>query len=223
MRDPKFKGLRDAFAEFRGHVAAAKSFADAFVLVLDSRDSTFHTRLKTAMGTIGRASSGLEGQRPVEISQFKRVLENMEFNAKNTLRSVCLAKFTSTPEANRNGSTIATTIVASKMIAAPPKATHFRLQHALGVVSDSVYDQLTKKYTAAAPEVDGIGEVAYSDYLPVSESEPVTVTLQTTLPVASIPDNASVVEAIGIEFYVQQGEEFKPSADGRAMRVENVF
>src|SRR5690606_29322598 len=117
MRDPKFKGLRDAFAEFRGHVAAAKSFADAFVLVLDSRDSTFHTRLKTAMGTIGRASSGLEGQRPVEISQFKRVLENMEFNAKNTLRSVCLAKFTSTPEANRNGSTIATTIVASKMIA----------------------------------------------------------------------------------------------------------
>lgn len=223
LQDPKFKGFRDAIAEFKGHVVAAQSFADAFVLVLDKRDSSFHNRLKNAMGTIGRASSGQDGQRPVSVSEFKTVLKKLEFNAKNTLRSVCLAKFVSTPEEGRNGSTIQTTIVVPKMIMPPPIATHFRLVHALGVISDAVYDQLTKKYAASAPDVDGVGEVSYSDYISVSESQPVPVSLQTTLPIATIPENAAVIEAIGIEFFVQQGEDYKPSADGRAMRVQNVF
>jgi hypothetical protein len=107
-------------------------------------------------------------------------------------------------------------------VTAPKGATHFRLVHALGVISDVEYEPALGGFVPIAYQVDGLGARSHSDYISL-EQQTANITLETTLPTGGIPDKATVVEVVGIDFYQALDLVYAPFSQGRAAMVVGVF
>lgn len=223
MNDPKLKKLRDHITEFPAVVLARRSVWRALRPVLKFRDGTLHHRLVQALMAVNKGSPGEKGKRPVLISMFKPILKRLELNVKSPLESSCLVDPVFTPSAARNSSTMQVSVDIPLMITPPAKATYFRLHHALGIVSDVAIDALTKQYAPLADEANGRYKLSTSELIALNSADPVDVTLDTVLPVETIPDSATVIELFGIEFFEDTPTGPEPMSDGKAMQVVNVF
>ena len=66
-----------------------------------------------------------------------------------------------------NGSMSTVISPATRSIAPTNGATHFRIINALSVVSDTIYNSLTRSFEPAEPVLNETSNVAYYDYTPV--------------------------------------------------------
>ena len=225
--DPKLHRVRENISEFRGQAAMTSSFAAALATAIALADGTLRPRLMRVFTKVKNRSGGERGQRAFSLSQFKSSFKGFELNAQSALSRVLLAPsgaIVSTPSATRNSASLQVTIdYPDKQIIAPPEATHVQIIHLLGVISDREFDLEEGSYMSLEPTVDGVSALSTSAPIELGTHEPVSVSLETTLPLETIPEKATVIEALGIESFQEVSGTQYPLKQGCGMKIINVF
>jgi hypothetical protein len=226
-KDPAFARTRENNKEFGGAATAAKALRISLAQVVQTMsDRYFVSRLTKTFKEIGTKDiTGARGQRGILLSANKTVLENLNFDEGRSFSSVFNAPFTATHTAERTNAGIAiNSFLPGSFIYAPAGATHFALIHALGVVSDYVYEANLQDYEATDPELNGINVVSRSTVMPVSGAATGNISMAAVLPGSpTMTDSVSVVQCLGIEFYQRVGGSDYLLAQGNAMKVIKVF
>jgi hypothetical protein len=226
LNDPAFVRTRENNSEFGGSATAAKALRIALATGIQSMaDFRISSRLTKLFKDINTKGDGTRGQRGVTVSANRSMLLNLEFNERTHFASVFNAPFTYTNNAERTLATVTVQdFLPATYIAAPPGATHFRLIHIIGVVSDYVYNVTTGGYEPSDPTLNTLNAVAYSAITPLNSSRPVNFTLDALLTgTLTMTTTVSVVECLGIEFYQRIGTVDYILAQNNAMKVINVF
>ncbi|MDP4267730.1 MAG: hypothetical protein Q8880_09905 [Bacteroidota bacterium] len=168
-------------------------------------DSHFHNRLVSVLKKICKLANGVRGERPINISEHKEMLQNMEFDIKSQFSVIFNAPFSLTATPDRTGSTF--TLLPCKPVDCldiPQNSTHFRVDLAMASISDYEYDSTVIGYLPSDPVNNKLFAGGFSDYLPVNADiiapVPITATF-TGAPV--IGADVSVIVAVGSIFYQQ--------------------
>jgi hypothetical protein len=221
---PTMERVRENVREFNALSRTVKSFRLALAQVKKFQDGTLANRLSTVFNLIKKRSDGARGRRPVLISANRSLLKDLEFNAQKSLQEI----FTPTPAATHTAARNSASVTfqafnPGEMVQAPATATHFRLVHLLGIVSDTIYDEESKTYKPADTALNGLHHTTTSEYVPLSGGT-LDISLETVLPGAPVlNDNVSAIQALGILFYEKVGTEYYWLAKDKAMKVINVF
>lgn len=221
--DPALHRVVEHNSEFGAQSMASKSLRTALAPLKKFWDGTFHNRLMKIGARVTALMEGEHGQRPVAFSRVKPILNNLQLNPRQTLESSLLTNIKSIRSATRNSARLQLDFDISTAITAPKGATHFRLVHALGVASDIEYEPALVGFIPAAYQVDGLSALSQSGYIFLKQEQPANIIFETTLPAESIPDNATVVEVVGIEFFQALANVFEPFEQGRTAMVVGVF
>lgn len=220
--DPRLRRIREHNSEFGAQSMASKSLRSALSPLKNFCDGSFHNRLMAIGARVTALTQGVHGQRPVAFSALKPILKDLQLNAHRSLNSSLSTLIKSQPSPDRNSSRLQLDFEISAAVTAPKGATHFRLVHALAITSDIEYEPALGGFIPVAYAVDGLNNHSHSDYIPLKE-EKANVTFETTLPAEVIPDNATVVEVVGISFYQAVAHVYEPLRKGRAAMVTAVF
>ena len=222
LTDPRLRRVLKHNSEFGAQSMASKSLRTALSSLKNFCDGSFHNRLMSIAARVTALTDGVYGQRPVAFSRVKPILNGLQLNANRSLHSSLQTIIKSVPSPARNNSRLQLDFEVNVAVTAPKGCTHFRLVHALAVTSDIAYEPALGGFVPVAHEVDGHNSHSYSDYISLKEGT-VSISLKTTLPAAVIPDNATVVEVVGIDFYLELAGIYEPLRQGRAAMVCSVF
>lgn len=227
LNDPSLQRVRENMAEFSGTVTMAGAITAAFATVKTLADGTLRNRLMRLLTKVKKRSGGVRGKRALTLSQFKGVLKNFELNAGAPFNSVLkagAAGIVSTPAAARNSAIAQLTITnPGKEIAAPPEATHVQITHLLGVIPDVAFNDEENVYALLAPELAGVQATSTSSPFHLEAADPISVSLETSIPLETVPDHTTVVEALGIECFQEIDGALYALKEGRCMKIINVF
>ncbi|MFP5041646.1 hypothetical protein [Parasediminibacterium sp. JCM 36343] len=225
--DASFVRTRENNTEFGGSASMGKAFRLAFASVVQtSADKLLASRLTAIFRDIcNKDTTGVRGQRSILLSANPNNLVNFDFDPSISLTAIFNAPYTNTHVVARNDATISVpSFVPSTFIQAPAGATHFKLIHALGVVSDYTYDTTLKSYEPASATLNTIGAVVSSATTALGSTATTAFTLDATLPgTPTMTTNANVVQALGIQFYQRVGTVDYLLAQGNAFKVIKVF
>lgn len=224
LSGPGYQRTRENMSEFGAAIAAAKSFRSAFNDAKTMMDSRVSNRLTSVFKKIlNLDAAGIRGQRAVQLSQHKEMLEQFNFSLLPTFSQSCTAFSDTVLNAARNEGTIKLTRFNPMLQVDFPKgATHCKLVQAIGVVADLDYDPATGKYLPVNSVPKNPGAITRSAILD-RHALPQDITITAALPNApNIEPESSVIQCLGIEFYqVVGGREYILSGSN-AMMVVNV-
>lgn len=223
--DPAFKRTRENNKEFGGSARAAKALRLSMGgLIQTMAGSRLVSRLTALFKAINLKATGTRGKRPIEASQHKAMLKNLEFNKKISFSTVFSAPFTATNSADRNEGVI--TIGAfspDSAISAPSGATHFKIVSAIGVISDYLHDDGTNSYEPIVPDQDTLNALDNSNMLPLDQNVSSLVLTASIAGAPVIDAQCTVIQTLGIEFYQKVGTDFYLLAQDNAMKIVNAF
>lgn len=222
----KCKRTRENNAEFKGAVAVSKLLRQGLnPFVKDFADWNISGRLNGVFRKLIDRSAGIRGERPIEILPNKDLLIGFNLHKEVSFDSIFQTPYAASVNSDRNKVTLTIPdFDASKLINAPSGATHFRIINTITVVSDLVYDPLSKQYLRA----DGMTEIlrgdSFSDYIQVFGKVGFSIVLEGSLPGASIIiQNSGVICLIGVEFYQEIASEKYLLKASNAMKIYEVF
>jgi hypothetical protein len=182
LTDPKFVRTRENLSEFTGLALSVSSFTQVFTSVKNLKDGQLRGRLVKILRSIAKRHQGIRGQRSIEVSLNRELLQNLELTSTLNLSTAFAGKFKTTHSADRTKGTVTlSNIEVNNVVSAPPAATHFKLVQLVGVVSDIVYDTNLNKYAAADAVNNTINDVTMTDYIPVNGGTPLNISLDATL------------------------------------------
>jgi len=108
-----------------------------------------------------------------------------------------------------------------KDIMIPLGATHYRVQNHLSIISDYTYIEANRRYEPLS-QLNALRAFAYSDYTPIGT--PLTEEIDVAFPLGTLPgDDDSVIQCVGIEFYLKSGATSYKRMVGSSMFVVDVF
>ncbi len=220
-----FVRTRENNREFGGAARIGKALRTALSGVLQTMAGTFLTsRLTAIFKRINNKAAGVRGQRPIQLSQNKELLQGLELNQKISFTTVFNAPFTVETNVDRTQATVTIPdFVPQNFIEAPAGADKFRLILATGLVSDYSYDDGTGTYEPDTPSLNSVGVVSSGAVTELGNT-PVGFTLTADLAIEELPGtDVSMVVCLGIEFYQEVSGTDYLLAQGNAMRVIDVF
>jgi hypothetical protein len=226
LNDPTFVRTRENNTEFGASATAAKALRLALVTAVQTMsDSRLTSRLTKLFKEINLRGVGVRGQRPITVSANRTMLENLDFNANISFSSVFNAPFTFTNNAARLQGTITVPAFSpASFIAAPSGATHFRLLHTIGVVSDYNYNTSSLNYAPTDPLLNTLSGISYSAVTDLHSVAPVNFVLVANLPgTPTMTATVSVVQCFGIEFFQRIGANDYLLAQGNCMKSIKLF
>src|SRR5687768_3071954 len=190
MSGAKFKVTRQNLSEFAGCSKIAKSFRTSLGPVKPFTDGQYGNRLTRLFRLVTHLDEGVRGKRPIRLSNHRDEFAEFECNIKYKLSKIIPGTLSINHNAERTQASVTIPAGQIEPIQGPEGATHFRLIHALGIVSDFVYNARTKGYRSTDPDFNTRGEVRYSAHFPIIEDEiSPEYTSTITLPVAApLPD-----------------------------------
>lgn len=216
--------VRENMREFGGAISATKLFRSAFTQVRTMFDSKASQRLTGLLKQVmNRDIESLRGERGVELSLYKQVLDKFEFNITTGFSQVCNSAFNASLNIDRNEGLISIPSFDPVMnVKFPPGTTHCRLIQAIGVFSDHKYNSDAKKYLPVNDKLSGTGVVFRSQFIS-KDALPQAVNLEIALPGAPVIDaETTVIQCLGIEFYETIGVRQYLYAQNNAMVVVNA-
>jgi len=225
--DPTFKRTRENMNEFGGCAAAAKSVRIGLSqLMKQMSDAQLTGRLTGIMKKINlEDQTEARGVRAILISTQRKYLKGLNFNKNMVFESVLYAPFSVTPAADRLSSDLVVPAfnIASS-IKVPSGATHFRLINAVSVVSDYIYNSITKVYEPMETALNEISAINYSDYVDLSTIQTEELTVTSALPAGTVlTENVSVLNSIGVEFYQKVNENYFIFTSGNCLKLYDLF
>ena len=223
MNDPAFARTRENMSEFGACGIAVKAIRLGFNdLLPDNSDLYFTARLMKLVKEVNRRDfEGLRGKRSIRFSANRIFLQTLRFKVVYGIISVIESGFRCSHPVSRTEATLALTDLAIKPVCCPMGATHFRIQHHLSIISDYMYAEDSGRYEPLSPN-NGLSTSAFSEYTPVNVS--LTEVIRAAFPADTLlTDAASVIQAIGIVFFVKSAGDVYLAFSGCSMIVYDVF
>jgi len=223
MNDPCFARTRENMSEFGACGIAVKAIRLGFINLLPNNSDLYFTArlMKLVKGVNNRDHEGLRGKRSILFSANRFVLQNIRFKMAFAAISVIQYEFRSSHPVSRTEATLTLTDLWIKPKYCPKGASHFRIQNHLSIISDYVYAEENGRYEPLSP-LNGLSTCAFSEYTPVGSE--LTGVVKAAFPADTLlTDDASVIQTVGVVFFViSAGVDYLPFS-GCSMMVYDVF
>ena len=226
MTVPKYKRTRENMGEFSGCAKASRGFRRALGPVLGLADKKLVPRAFATYKKINLNGVGKRGKRSIDVSLNRPILKGFEINMVKvfevTFKGVRLEA--THVETRKSAQVIVPEFSPARDVVPVVGATHFRLIHTIGLVSDYAYDAVTSIYQPLTPAIEGVFASTRSEAFDVESLRVPSFNLSTAFADALlIPPNASVIQGIGIEFYQGLKDGDYPIEQSRSFKIFDVF
>jgi hypothetical protein len=223
MNNPSFVRTRENMNEFGGVAVAVKSIRNGLQFLQPGQtDQYFTGRLIQLVKEINlRDEMDPRGQRSILFSAQKQLIGKMIFNVKKKTLEMLQGHFTCSHSVARDAATLSVTDLAIGQPWLPCGATHYRVLNHLCVISDYVYVVENRRYESLSA-LGGLGASCYSDFNPVNSM--LSFDVVSSFPSGTVlTDDCTVMQCIGVEFYVRSfGDVYLPLKGG-CLKVGEVF
>lgn len=224
-KDQAFQRTRENNREFGGSAKAARALRLAMGGLLHTMGGKrIASELTAIFKRINLRSPGVRGERPVQLSANRALLNDVEFNSRTRFSSVFSAPYSVTVNSDRNEATVIINgFLPGNAMQIPPGATHFNILCAAGIVSDYTFDPTTGAYQPAQPLQNAQGASTSSTALPINQPVAQQTLTVTVAGVTTVDAACSTVVALGVEFYQEVDGQLYIFAQDNAMKVIGVF
>jgi len=223
MNNPAFVRTRENMVEFGGCGVAAKALRLGFLNLLpDQADKHFTGRLMRIVKEVNRHDiEGTKGKRSILFSIARPVLRTLVFNVLEDVTESLKHDFICSHPITRADANLKVTDLEIKPILKPKGATHFRIKNHLNAISDYEYTEISHRYEA----ISGLNAQSVfknSEYTLIDDK--LTCDLKAAFSDGTIVgDDCTIIQSVGIEFYVTtNGKDYLP-LKGCSMMVADVF
>ena len=223
MNNTAFKRTRENMAEFKGCGVAVKAIRHGLLhLIPEYTDTQFTARLVSIIKMINvRDEEGTRGTRAIYISQNRAILSTLKLKEKRKIDFQLKRCITKNHPDSRTEATITVNGFNPGPEFVPGKAQFYRVVNHLSIISDFAYSENTFGYAALSP-LSASSTVVYSEYTVVNT--PLSVALKAAFREGIVLNEThTVLQCIGIEFYIRSGiDGYVPYTTG-SMMVYDVF
>jgi hypothetical protein len=223
MNSPVFARTRENMNEFGGCGIAVKAIRRGLLNLLpEQADKHFTGRLMRVVKEINRRdSAGIRGKRAIIFSEERPFLSTMIFNVLQDIAEVMGYQFVFEHPITRTSAKLTLTALTIKPVLIPKGATHYRVQNHLSIISDYTYNEANRRYEPMT-QLNTLSAFEYSAYTPVGTA--LTDEIDVSFPVGTLPgDDDTVIQCVGIEFYVTSGAGVYLPLQGSSVKVVEVF
>lgn len=223
MNNPAFARTRENMSEFGGVGAAVKAIRRGLQNFLpEQADAHFTGRLMKMTKEINlRDFDGIRGRRYIMFSDNRAILNNLIFNDRMNLSEMIQTRYSCSHTITRTMATLSLTDLIFTQVYIPEGATHFRVQNHLSIISDYIYSEASYRYEPVNP-LNGKSAFVYSAYTPIHNS--LSIDLIASFPAGKfLNDNCSVIQCIGVEFFIKSFGNVFLLLKGGAVKVAEVF
>jgi hypothetical protein len=223
MKSPVFARTRENMFEFKGCAAVVKGIHhDMGMLWGEHTDTYFTGRLTAIVKTINlKDEVSKRGKRSVFLSTNKPLLKSMNLHEKRKIDFLLKRSIRNSHPESRTEATITITGLNPDPEFVPKTAQYFRVINHLCVFSDYHYYASNKRYEKIS-KTKVTEAFTYSDYTMLNT--PLTTALRTAFPEGTVlNDNDTVLQCIGIEYYIKSGPDRYFHFSSGSMIVYDVF
>ena len=223
MNNPTFARTRENMNEFNGCGVAVKAIRHGLLnLVPEQTDKNFTARLMKVVREINRRDTdGFRGKRAIIFSGERPFFSTFKFNAKEDFAEMLKNQFSYEHPIERAEATLSLTALTLKEVYVPEGTEFYRVQNHISIISDYTYVEANRRYEPLS-QLNELSAFAYSEYTPVGTA--LTDEIVATFPLGTAPgDDDSVIQSVGIEFYVKSGPTGYVPLKGGSMLVLDVF
>ena len=227
MTEEAFAPTRENMSEFTGAALAASALRKC----LGNQSTGFGERYLTSrmqglMRRIVSQSSGIGGERSVEIAANAAMAYDFDLNREEPFAGRFKADYDLLPNVDRNMVQLDVPVFDTRLdLAKPQGATHFRVYLVAGLLADYQFVGGTIPYQPVNAALNGLKASDQTAVLPL-RGPLVPTSIQLTATIANapvVPVDVSLVVGLGIEFYRQIGGTNTLMGSGNAMRIERLF
>ena len=223
MNSPVFARTRENMFEFKGCAAVVKGIHhDMGMLWGDHTDTNFTGRLTAIVKTINlKDEVSKRGKRSVFLSANKPLLKSMNLHEKRKIDFVLKRSIKNSHPESRTEATITITGLNPDPEFVPKTAQYYRVVNHLCVFSDYAYNKSNLRYEKIS-KTDLTDAFTYSDYTMLNT--PLNTALRTAFPEGTVlNENDTVLQCIGIEYYIKSGPDKYLHFSSGTMIVYDVF
>ena len=222
--NPAFARTRENMNEFNGCGLAVKAIRHGLMNLLpEQTDKKFTGRLMKLVKSINvNDAVGSHGKRAIAFSSDRPLLKDkFVFNLLQTFAIMLKNFFTVVHPISRAEATLTVTALAIKKAYAPKTASHYRVLNHLSIISDYEYSEANRSYEPLS-SLNTLSAFTYSEYTPIETA--LTHDLVASFPVGTVlTDDVSVIQVVGIEFYLKSGATDYLPLQESSMFVIDVF
>ena len=223
MNNAAFVRTRENMWEFRGCGVAVKAIRQGLLaLIPEHTDTHFTDRLTALIKKINLTDlEGIRGGRTIRFSLNRPMLKSVTFHEKKKIDFELKKNIRTSHPVSRAEATITVNGLNPNPSVIPGNAQYYRIINHLSIISDYVYIKDGEKYEPLS-RINSMSAITYSDYIPVNT--PLTAAIKTTFPEGTLlTDSETVMQCVGIEYYLKSGAiGYLPCSEG-SMMVFEVF
>jgi hypothetical protein len=223
MNNPAFARTRENMNEFGGVGVVVKAIRRGLLNLLpEQTDKLFTSRLMKVVKEINRRDyEGVHGKRAIIISGDRPFLATIVFNVLESIADNLQQQFSWEHPIGRGEATLTLTAFDIKNVMIPQGATHYRVQNHVSIISDYTYVEANRRYEPLS-QLNAMSAHAYSEYTAIGTK--LTDEIVAAFPLGTAPgDDDSVIECVGVEFYLKSGAADYLPLKGSSMKVIDVF
>lgn len=191
-------------------------------LLDDNTDSHFTGRLmKLVKGIYHMDREGATGKKSIFFSKEREYLATMVFHIRERNVEMLFNQFKCSHTTFRDKATLSLNELRISHSVIPNGATHYRILNHLSIISDYTYSEINLTFEPLSL-LNTLNAMAYSKYIPVGVSltDEIVVSLAVN---DDMPDNVSVIQCVGIAYYIKSGLENFIIIRGGSVAVYDVF
>jgi len=223
MNNPAFARTRENMNEFKGCGVAVKAIRHGLMnLVPEQTDKHFTARLMQVVKEINRRDfEGFRGKHAIIFSGERTLLSSFKFNETEDFADMLKNQFSYEHPVGRAAATLSVTGLELKEVYVPKCATFYRVQNHISIISDYTYVEANRRYEPLS-QSNEMSAHAYSAYTAVGTA--LTDEIVAAFPQGTAPGtDDSVIQCVGVEFYVKDGPTGYKPVKGGSMLVLDVF
>ena len=223
MNNPAFARTRENMCEFGGCGAAVKAIRRGLLNLLpEQTDKLFTSRLMSLVKAVNRDDTdGVHGKRAIIFSEDRPMVATLVFNVLQSVADKLEKQFSWEHPITRASAKLTLTALDIKDVLVPKGATHYRVQNHISIISDYSYVEANRRYEPLSM-LNALSAFAYSEYTPIGTA--LTDEIDAEFPAGTAPgDSDSVIQAVGIQFYLKSGATGYLPLKGSSMLVVDVF
>jgi hypothetical protein len=223
MKNPVFARTRENMSEFEGCGVVVKAIHHEMGMLWgEHTDTHFTGRLTAIVKMINlKDGEGDRGKRGVFFSVNKPILKSLNLHEKRKIDFQLKRSIRNSHPESRTEATITITGLNPDPSFVPKSAEYYRVVNHLCVFSDYIYNESNRGYEKLSPT--RVAETfTYSDYTRINT--PLTAALRTAFPEGTVlNENDTVLQCIGIEYYIKSGPDRYLHFSSGTMIVYDVF
>ena len=223
MNNPAFARTRENMNEFGGCGVAVKAIRRGLLNLLpEQTDKLFTSRLMSLVKAINRNDpDGVHGKRAIIFSGDRPMMATIVFNVLQAVAEKMQKQFAWEHPITRASAKLTLTALDIKSVFVPKGATHYRVQNHISIISDYTYVEANRRYEPLSL-LNALSAFEYSAYTPVGTT--LTDEIVAAFPAGTAPtDDDSVIQAVGIQFFMKSGATGYLPLVGSSMMVVDVF